>query len=266
MLPRPTSEAGRDRQAGRPRPERRARRKAGAVLAGSPAPRSRASTHRDAHDRRRAACSLAPWPNLPPMRQAVLAKIEAGKRKAIAKPPDRTFAGRSHGQFGGSWRTVPRFGFCLGRHFHLGSGAEPGAGSARAPFSAMVTRLSPAEHDAARKNHFPFRRSCSSRSREEASMSLTQAKRGAPQGEARFDWSDPFELEHQLSEDERMVRDTARDYAQGKLLPRVTSAYLEERFDREIMNEMGALGLLGPTLPEEYGGAGLGYVAYGLAA
>jgi glutaryl-CoA dehydrogenase len=97
-------------------------------------------------------------------------------------------------------------------------------------------------------------------------MSLTQAKRGAPQGEARFDWSDPFELEHQLSEDERMVRDTARDYAQGKLLPRVTSAYLEERFDREIMNEMGALGLLGSTLPEAYGGAALGYVSYGLAA
>ena len=97
-------------------------------------------------------------------------------------------------------------------------------------------------------------------------MSLTQAKRGAPQGEARFDWSDPFEFEHQLSEDERMVRDTARDYAQGKLLPRVTSAYLEERFDREIMNEMGALGLLGSTLPEVYGGAALGYVSYGLAA
>jgi glutaryl-CoA dehydrogenase len=97
-------------------------------------------------------------------------------------------------------------------------------------------------------------------------MSLTQANRAAPQGEARFDWSDPFELEHQLSEDERMVRDTARDYAQGKLLPRVTSAYLEERFDREIMNEMGALGLLGSTLPEAYGGAALGYVSYGLAA
>ena len=63
-----------------------------------------------------------------------------------------------------------------------------------------------------------------------------------------------------------MVRDTARDYAQGKLLPRVTSAYLEERFDREIMNEMGALGLLGSTLPEAYGGAALGYVSYGLAA
>jgi glutaryl-CoA dehydrogenase len=97
-------------------------------------------------------------------------------------------------------------------------------------------------------------------------MSLTQQKLATPQGEAHFDWSDPFELEHQLSEDERMVRNTARDYAQGKLLPRVTSAYLDERFDREIMNEMGALGLLGSTLPEAYGGAALGYVSYGLAA
>ncbi|MFG1179972.1 acyl-CoA dehydrogenase [Xanthobacter sp. V7C-4] len=81
-----------------------------------------------------------------------------------------------------------------------------------------------------------------------------------------FDWTDPFDLNGQLTEDERLVRDTARDYAQEKLLPRVTSAYLEERFDREIMNEMGELGLLGPTIPAEYGGAGLGYVSYGLAA
>ena len=81
-----------------------------------------------------------------------------------------------------------------------------------------------------------------------------------------FDWADPFNLEGQLTEEERLVRDTARDYAQEKLLPRVTSAYLDERFDREIMNEMGELGLLGPTIPGEYGGAGLGYVAYGLAA
>jgi glutaryl-CoA dehydrogenase len=97
-------------------------------------------------------------------------------------------------------------------------------------------------------------------------MTLTQAKRTAPPGEVHFDWSDPFGLEQQLGEEERMVRDTARDYAQSKLLPRVTSAYLEERFDREILNEMGALGLLGSTLPETYGGAGLGYVSYGLAA
>jgi len=82
----------------------------------------------------------------------------------------------------------------------------------------------------------------------------------------RFDWQDPFALDAQLTDEERMVRDAARDYAQGELLPRVTSAFLEERFDREIMSEMGALGLLGPTIPETYGGAGLGYVAYGLVA
>jgi glutaryl-CoA dehydrogenase len=82
----------------------------------------------------------------------------------------------------------------------------------------------------------------------------------------RFDWQDPFGLDAQLTDEERMVRDAARDYAQGELLPRVTSAFLEERFDREIMSEMGALGLLGPTIPETYGGAGLGYVAYGLVA
>ena len=83
---------------------------------------------------------------------------------------------------------------------------------------------------------------------------------------AEFDWEDPLDLEGQLSEDERMVRDTARGYAQDKLMPRILTAYREERFDREILNEMGALGLLGPTIPEEYGGAGLGYVAYGLIA
>ena len=88
----------------------------------------------------------------------------------------------------------------------------------------------------------------------------------AASGKPTFDWADPFDLNSQLTEDERLVRDTARDYAQEKLLPRVTSAYLDERFDREIMNEMGELGLLGPTIPAEYGGAGLGYVAYGLAA
>ena len=82
----------------------------------------------------------------------------------------------------------------------------------------------------------------------------------------RFDWQDPFALDAQLTDEERMVRDAAHDYAQGELLPRVTSAFMEERFDREIMSEMGALGLLGATIPETYGGAGLGYVAYGLVA
>jgi glutaryl-CoA dehydrogenase len=81
-----------------------------------------------------------------------------------------------------------------------------------------------------------------------------------------FDWADPFDLEHQLSDEERMVRDTAESYAQDALLPRVTKAYLEEQFDREILREMGDLGLLGATIPQEFGGAGLGYVSYGLIA
>ena len=81
-----------------------------------------------------------------------------------------------------------------------------------------------------------------------------------------FDWADPFALDAQLSDEERMVRDTAEAYAQDKLLPRVTSAYLDERFDREIMTELGALGLLGATIAPEYGGAGLNYVSYGLIA
>jgi glutaryl-CoA dehydrogenase len=81
-----------------------------------------------------------------------------------------------------------------------------------------------------------------------------------------LDWADPFNLSGQLTDEERLVRDTAHGYAQDKLLPRVTSAYLDERFDREIMVEMGELGLLGATIPHEYGGAGLGYVSYGLIA
>jgi len=83
---------------------------------------------------------------------------------------------------------------------------------------------------------------------------------------ARFDWADPFALDAQLSDEERLVRDTAQAYASEKLLPRVTGAFLEDRFDREIMSEMGALGLLGATIPEQYGGAGLNYVSYGLVA
>jgi glutaryl-CoA dehydrogenase len=81
-----------------------------------------------------------------------------------------------------------------------------------------------------------------------------------------FNWEDPLNLDGLLTEEERMVQETARTYCQEKLLPRVTSAFLEERFDREIMNEMGELGLLGSTIPSEYGGADLGYVAYGLIA
>src|ERR1700756_4697954 len=81
-----------------------------------------------------------------------------------------------------------------------------------------------------------------------------------------FQWDDPFMLDEQLTEDERMIRDTARAYAQDKLLPRVTKAYLEEKVDRDIFHEMGELGLIGITLPEEYGCAGASYVAYGLVA
>jgi glutaryl-CoA dehydrogenase len=82
----------------------------------------------------------------------------------------------------------------------------------------------------------------------------------------QFDWADPFLLDDQLTEEERMVRDTARDFAQARLQPGITDAYMTETFDRGLMQEMGALGLLGPTIPVEYGGAGLGYVAYGLVA
>jgi len=82
----------------------------------------------------------------------------------------------------------------------------------------------------------------------------------------KFDWEDPLLLDEQLTEDERMIRDTARDYAQEKLMPRVTEAYAKEKTDREIFNEMGQLGLLGVTLPEDYGCANAGYVSYGLVA
>ena len=81
-----------------------------------------------------------------------------------------------------------------------------------------------------------------------------------------FDWADPLQLDSQLTDTERMVRDTARDYCQERLMPRVQQAFRHEQTDREIFNEMGALGLLGPTIPEQYGGAGLNYVAYGLIA
>ncbi|AUH33880.1 acyl-CoA dehydrogenase [Paracoccus tegillarcae] len=81
-----------------------------------------------------------------------------------------------------------------------------------------------------------------------------------------FDWEDPFRLEDQLSEDERMLRDAARAYAQDKLQPRVIAAYRDETSDPAIFREMGDMGLLGVTVPEEYGGLGAGYVSYGLIA
>ena len=81
-----------------------------------------------------------------------------------------------------------------------------------------------------------------------------------------FKWDDPFMLSDQLSDEERMIRDTARKYCQDKLMPRILEANRNETFDRAIMDEMGGMGFLGCTLPEEYGGAELNYVSYGLIA
>ncbi len=81
-----------------------------------------------------------------------------------------------------------------------------------------------------------------------------------------FDWADPFLLDDQLTDDERMIRDTAAAYAQDKLAPRIVRAFADEHTDLAIFREMGALGLLGPTVPEAYGGVGASYVAYGLVA
>jgi glutaryl-CoA dehydrogenase len=94
----------------------------------------------------------------------------------------------------------------------------------------------------------------------------TSQKRAKALTEAPFSWEDPLDIEGELTEEERMVRDTARGFAQDKLMPRVLMAWRDEQVDRGLLPEMGKLGLLGPTIPEDYGGAGLGYVAYGLIA
>jgi glutaryl-CoA dehydrogenase len=91
------------------------------------------------------------------------------------------------------------------------------------------------------------------------------ARKDAPDLD-RFDWQDPFRLEDQLTEEERMLRDAARAFAQEKLQPRVVAAYREEKTDPGIFAEMGEMGLLGATVPEQYGGLGASYVAYGLIA
>ena len=91
------------------------------------------------------------------------------------------------------------------------------------------------------------------------------ARKDAPDLD-RFDWEDPFRLEEQLTEEERMLRDAARSFAQEKLQPRVVAAYREEKTDPGIFAEMGEMGLLGATVPEHYGGLGASYVAYGLIA
>ena len=83
---------------------------------------------------------------------------------------------------------------------------------------------------------------------------------------AEFVWSDPLLLDQQLTQEERMLRDAAHDYCQGKLAPRVLESFRQEKTDLQIFREMGGLGMLGPTLPPEYGGPGLSHVAYGLIA
>ena len=96
-----------------------------------------------------------------------------------------------------------------------------------------------------------------------ATANPTQSPAG---GELPFSWEDPFRLRDQLTDDEVLVAESAAAYAQGELQPRVLRAYREERFDREVFDEMGSLGLLGVTIPEAYGGAGMSYVTYGLIA
>ena len=97
-------------------------------------------------------------------------------------------------------------------------------------------------------------------------MAKPQRIAPTPSAPASFQWDDAFHLEAQLSEDERLIRDSARGYAQSKLMPRISEAYLNETTDRAIFSEMGELGLLGVTFPETYGCADAGYVAYGLVA
>lgn len=100
-------------------------------------------------------------------------------------------------------------------------------------------------------------------------MSIAESVRAPPPLEplgGSFQWDDPFLLDDQLGDDERLIRDTARAYAQDRLQPRVVEAYLQETTDRAIFREMGEIGLLGVTLPETYGGAGASYVGYGLVS
>ncbi len=98
---------------------------------------------------------------------------------------------------------------------------------------------------------------------QDAPANSPEAARAKPSG---FVWEDPFLLDDQLDEDERMIRDTARAYCDDRLMPRILMANRHETFDRDIMTEMGELGLLGATIPEEFGGVDASYVAYGLIA
>jgi len=97
-------------------------------------------------------------------------------------------------------------------------------------------------------------------------MSLVETRTKSSAAKVQFDWEDPLDLNGELTSEERMVRDAAHRFAQDRLFPTVIEAYRDEKFDTGSIPEMGAMGMLGPTIPEEYGGAGLGYVAYGLIA
>jgi len=97
-------------------------------------------------------------------------------------------------------------------------------------------------------------------------MSLAETRTESSAAKVQFDWEDPLDLNGELTSEERMVRDAAHRFAQDRLFPTVIEAYRDEKFDAGSIPEMGAMGMLGPTIPEEYGGAGLGYVAYGLIA
>src|SRR5450631_2347529 len=99
-----------------------------------------------------------------------------------------------------------------------------------------------------------------------AATPIKSAAKGISADAKPFDWEDPFFLDDQLTEEEVAIRDAARDYCQDKLMTRVLEANRHEKFHREIMNEMGALGLLGSTLPEKYGCAAANYTTYGLVA
>ena len=90
---------------------------------------------------------------------------------------------------------------------------------------------------------------------------VAEIRQKSSAGKAAFKWEDPLDIEAELTPEERMVRDSAHRFGQERLFPGIIEAYREEKFDKNVFKEMGALGLLGSTIPEEYGGAGLGYVA-----
>src|SRR4051794_7697767 len=133
------------------------------------------------------------------------------------------------------------------------------AGSAAREHSCKLARIGSMKVPASKPGALPMSQvSQAAENREEPTLSQIK--------DAAFRWDDPLDFEGELTEEERMVRETARGYAQDKLFPRVLMANRDERYDPSMVREMGALGLLGATIPEPYGGAGLGYVAYGLIA